>query len=407
VLKYISSIPAGEKQPPFPRRLTILGSTGSIGRSTLSVVSGQPGMFSISGLAAGRNIRLLVDQALAFRPPLLAVLDETLAGQVRSMLPADYTPEILSGPEGYVLMAGSSDADIVVSAQVGAAGLAPTLAAIRAGLWVGLANKESLVLAGGLIRKECSRHGAVILPVDSEHNALFQCIAGHDAREVTALHLTASGGPFRELGADELARVTPDQALSHPNWSMGPKITVDSATMMNKGLEVIEAHHLFGLGLESIRVLIHPQSIIHSMAEFCDGSFLAHLGVPDMRIPIGFCLSYPRRMDLGMPALELARIGSLRFEEPDEGRFPCLALARQALLAGPSHPVVLNAANEMAVELFLQGVICFTDIPVLVRRALDEHAPMDVKELQPIFELDNRTRERVKIWALDRNRKGL
>jgi 1-deoxy-D-xylulose-5-phosphate reductoisomerase len=396
---YISTHPSVLQAPPFPRRLIVLGSTGSIGRSTLKVVARHPELFIISGLAAGQNIDLLLEQSLSFRPPLLAVLDNELAGNLRQRLPAGYRPEILVGPEGYVRMAAHSEADFVVSAQVGAAGLAPTLAAVRAGHWIGLANKESLVLAGSLIRTECSRSGSVILPVDSEHNALFQCVCGHDFSEVTALHLTASGGPFRHLTKDELSRVTPEQALAHPNWSMGAKISIDSATMMNKGLEVIEAHHLFGLGLERIRVLVHPQSIVHSMAEFHDGSFLAHLGVPDMQIPIGFCLSYPKRMELGMAPLDLARIGSLQFEEPDHERFPCLALSKQALLSGPSAPVVLNAANEAAVELFLKRRIGFTQIPEIVSWALDEHDPLPVSDLETIFELDKGTRARVMIRA--------
>ena len=394
---YISEIPCTPL--PFPRRLIILGSTGSIGLSTLKVVARHPELFTVCGLAGGRNIDLLLEQALTWRPSLLAVLDQELAATLRRRLPAGYRPEILCGPQGYVDMVGSTAADLVVSAQVGAAGLAPTLAAVRAGRWIGLANKESLVLAGALIREECKRSGAVILPVDSEHNALFQCVSGHDFSEVSTLHLTASGGPFRHLSKQELAAVTPEQALAHPNWSMGAKISIDSATMMNKGLEVIEAHHLFGLDLERIRILVHPQSIVHSMAEFQDGSFLAHLGVPDMQIPIGFCLSFPRRLELGMAPLDLARIGSLQFEEPDHGRFPCLALARQALLAGPSAAVVLNAANEVAVELFLHRRIGFAQIPKLVAWALDGHAPVPVSELETIFELDKGTRERVKIRA--------
>jgi 1-deoxy-D-xylulose-5-phosphate reductoisomerase len=401
---YISTHPSASTAPSFPRRLTILGCTGSIGRSTLKVVARHPELFTITGLAAGRNIDLLLEQALAFRPPVLAVLDTHLAATLMSRLPPGYRPEIWVGQKGYVRLAGHSEADLVVSAQVGAAGLAPTLAAVRAGRWIGLANKESLVLAGSLIRAECRRSGAVILPMDSEHNALFQCLCGHDFSEVSALHLTASGGPFRNVSQDELSRVTPEQALAHPNWSMGAKISIDSATMMNKGLEVIEAHHLFGLDLKHIRVLIHPQSIVHSMAEFHDGSFLAHLGVPDMQIPIGFCLSYPKRMELGLATLDLARIGALQFEEPDHERFPCLALSSRALLAGPSAPIVLNAANEVAVDLFLQRKIGFRQIPELVSMALDEHAPAPVPDLETIFKLDKATRARVTCKALAFNR---
>ncbi|WP_308622022.1 1-deoxy-D-xylulose-5-phosphate reductoisomerase, partial [uncultured Desulfovibrio sp.] len=300
------------------------------------------------------------------------------AGALRPLLPAGYAPEILTGREGYARLAALSGAHAVLSAQVGAAGLTGTLAAALAGKMICLANKESLVLAGGLLRAICAGTGAAILPVDSEHNALFQCLAGR-GQEARTLVLTASGGPFRGRSADELRRVTPEAALAHPNWRMGAKISIDSATMMNKGLELIEAVHLYGVAPERIRILVHPQSVVHSLAEFADGSFLAQLGAADMRLAIGHCLNWPRCEPAGAPSLDLVAVGSLTFEEPDPAVFPCLRLAREALAADRAAPapsgfgpacVALNAANEAAVELFLNGGCGFMDIPDLVEAAL-------------------------------------
>ncbi|PKN09805.1 MAG: 1-deoxy-D-xylulose-5-phosphate reductoisomerase [Deltaproteobacteria bacterium HGW-Deltaproteobacteria-8] len=374
---YISLWPAYAPQLPFPRSLAILGSTGSIGVNALSVVAQHPDLFRVAALGGGKNAARLAEQAKLFRPGLLAVLNEATAHELRGLLPAGYAPEILVGPAAYETVAAMPEADLVLSAIVGAAGFLPTLAAAKAGKRIALANKESLVLGGRLIRAACQASGAVILPVDSEHNALFQALCGHNGdEEVARLILTASGGPFRGKDAAFLASVTPAQALNHPNWSMGAKISVDSATLMNKGLEVIEACHLYGLPVARVDVLVHPQSIVHSLVEYVDGSQLAHLGVPDMRIPIAHCLCYPRRVNLDMPRLNLASAGSLTFEAPDETLFPCLGLAKAAFAASHSHPVALNAANEVAVELFLQGRIKFLDIPRLIEAALSRHAAL-------------------------------
>jgi len=377
VKTYISLWPAHAPQLPFPRSLAILGSTGSIGVSALSVVAQHPELFRVAALAGGKNAARLAEQAAAFRPGVLAVLDEAVAHELRGLLPAGYAPEILVGPAAYEVIAAMPEADLVLSAIVGAAGFLPTLAAAKAGKRIALANKESLVLGGRLIRAACRASGAVVLPVDSEHNALFQALCGHNGdEEVARLILTASGGPFRGRDAAFLADVTPAQALNHPNWSMGAKISVDSATLMNKGLEIIEACHLYGLPVARVDVLVHPQSIVHSLVEYVDGSQLAHLGVPDMRIPIAHSLCYPRRVSLDMPRLDLASASTLTFEAPDETLFPCLGLAKAAFAASHSHPVALNAANEVAVELFLQGRIRFLDIPRLIEAALTRHAAL-------------------------------
>ncbi|MHC1701064.1 MAG: 1-deoxy-D-xylulose-5-phosphate reductoisomerase [Humidesulfovibrio sp.] len=374
---YISLWPPQAPELPFPRSLAILGSTGSIGVNALDVVAQHPDLFRVAALAGGRNARRLAEQAAAFRPGVLAVLDEATAAELKRLLPAGYSPEIQVGPAAYEAVASLPGVDLVLSAIVGAAGFLPTLAAAKAGKRIALANKESLVMGGRLIRAACRASGAVVLPVDSEHNALFQALCGHNGDEDLArLILTASGGPFRGRDAAFLASVTPAQALSHPNWTMGAKISVDSATLMNKGLEVIEACHLYGLPVSSVDVLVHPQSIVHSLVEFVDGSQLAHLGVPDMRIPIAHCLCHPRRVGLNMPRLDLASAGSLTFEAPDETLFPCLGLAKAAFAASHSHPVALNAANEVAVELFLQGRIGFPDIPRLIEAALARHAAL-------------------------------
>ncbi|MFP4071666.1 MAG: 1-deoxy-D-xylulose-5-phosphate reductoisomerase [Desulfovibrionales bacterium] len=396
---YISSIPTQPVSPITQRQVVFLGSTGSIGTSALKVVRKHPERFSVLGLAAGNNVSLLVQQALEFRPQVLGVLTPELAQELRTRLPAEYRPHIVTGRSGYEEMARLEEADLVLSAQVGAAGLAPTLAAVQAGKWVALANKESMVLAGSIIREECRKSGAVILPVDSEHNALFQAACGHEFDTIRTLHLTASGGPFRGRDQKFLDRVTPDQALKHPNWDMGAKISIDSATLMNKGLELIEAHHLFGMGMDRMEVVVHPESIIHSLVEYVDGSFLAHMGTPDMQIPIAYCLGFPQRMDLGLAPLDLAGLGTLHFEHPDPACFPCLGLAIQALGAGPSYPVVLNAANEIAVDLFLKGTVSFPDIPTLVGRALQWHQGEAIPDLETVLDLDHRTRAVVHTWA--------
>ncbi|MFP4397052.1 MAG: 1-deoxy-D-xylulose-5-phosphate reductoisomerase [Desulfonatronovibrio sp.] len=394
MISYISSLnPHADSSQS--RSLVILGSTGSIGTSALEVIRKNREQFKIAGLAGARNIKLLADQANEFRPDVLGVLNSDLAAEIKSHLAAGYNPEVVYGVSGYVQMARMREADLILSAMVGAAGLDPTLAAARSGKIILLANKESLVLAGHLIRSACAETGSVILPVDSEHNAIFQALQGHNFSEVDSIIITASGGPFRGRPAQSLQDVTVDEALDHPNWSMGAKISIDSATMMNKGLEVIEAHHLFGLSADRIRILVHPQSIVHSLVNFTDGSLLAHMGVPDMQIPIAHCLGYPRRLNVNLKPLDLAGIGSLSFFAPDPKAFPCLELALSALANGPSYPVVLNAANEICVEEFLAGHIGFMDIPALNSKALHAHYPREINSLEDILELDSATRKSV------------
>ncbi len=396
---YISAWPETTSLPPFPRTLSILGSTGSIGTSALDVIRLHPDKFNVLALTAGRNATLLASQATEFRPSLLVVLNEQVAKQLRNALSAGYTPEILIGPEGYQSAATLPEASLVLSSIVGAAGFLPTLAAAKAGKLIALANKESLVLGGTLIREACQASGAMILPVDSEHNALFQGLAGHAGKGLKKLILTASGGPFHGCERSFLAAVTREQALNHPNWDMGAKVSIDSATLMNKGLEVIEACHLFGLPAKLVEVVVHPQSIVHSLVEYVDGSQLAHLGVPNMCIPIAHCLCYPERVELGLPLLSLAEMGSLTFEKPDMNAFPCLRLAKEAFAAGASHPVVLNAANEVAVALFLEQRISFLDIGAMIEDILENHHSSDVSTPEAILALDKQSRITAQEWA--------
>ncbi|WP_320169350.1 1-deoxy-D-xylulose-5-phosphate reductoisomerase [Maridesulfovibrio sp.] len=392
---YISPWPVTAELPEFPRTVSILGSTGSIGTSTLKVIKQHPDLFRIKALAGARNAKLLSEQAAEHRPDYLAVLTEETARELKSMLPAGYEPEILTGPEAYITLASLDEVTMVLSSIVGAAGFEPTLAAAEKGKMIALANKESLVLGGHIIREACKRTGAVILPVDSEHNALFQGLAGHSADEVSRLILTASGGPFRGRTKEFLKTVTRDQALAHPNWDMGAKISIDSATLMNKGLEFIEACHLYGLPPEQVDVVVHPQSIIHSLVEYVDGSQLGHLGLPDMQIPIAYCMCFPKRVPLELKKLNLAEVGTLTFEKPDLDVFPCLKHAADAFSAGQSHPIVLNAANEVAVDLFLKEKIGFTDIPSIIGKALDAHPGCNVEEAGSVLELDAKTRRDV------------
>jgi 1-deoxy-D-xylulose-5-phosphate reductoisomerase len=397
---YITSLSVADDGRP--RRLAVLGATGSIGVSALRVAAEHPDRYAVVALAGAANVALLAEQAAAFRPRALAVLDAARAEALRALLPAGYAPDILTGPEGYAAMAGAADVDVVVSAIVGAAGLVPTLAAVAAGKVVALANKESLVLAGDLLRETAAATGAVILPVDSEHNALFQALGGPglpDLPLVEKLVLTASGGPFRRKPREELDRATPAMALNHPTWAMGPKISVDSATLMNKGLEVIEACRLYGLPVAMVDVVVHPQSIVHSLAQLHDGSLLAHLGPADMRVAIAYCLGYPARLPLSVSRVDLVTLGSLTFEAPREADFPCLGLARRALGAGPSHTVVLNAANEAAVALFLAGRLPFMDIPLAIAAALDAHAGQPIPDAATIMDLDARVRRETAVWA--------
>lgn len=400
---YISplTVPAARR----PRRLVLLGATGSIGVSALRVVAEHPDRYTVLGLAGASNVTRLAEQAARWRPPVVAVLDQARAAALAALLPDDYRPDILTGPAGYAALAALPEADMVLSAIVGAAGLAPTLAAVAAGKVVALANKESLVLAGDRIRELAWERGAVILPVDSEHNALFQALGGAglpDLPVMERLVLTASGGPFRSASPETLAAVTPRMALAHPNWSMGPKVSVDSATLMNKGLEVIEACRLYGVPSSLVDVVVHPQSIVHSLAQLRDGSLIAHMGPPDMRVPIAYCLGYPERPPLSVPRVDLVALGALTFEAPRETVFPCLGLARRALLAGGSHTVVLNAANEVAVAQFLAGELPFPGIAAAIAAALDAHAGELLADAAAIMDLDRRVRERTGVWVTRR-----
>jgi 1-deoxy-D-xylulose-5-phosphate reductoisomerase len=380
------------------KRLTVLGVTGSVGRRTLELAEHFPDDFRVEGMAArGSNPEVVAELCRRHRPRALALADAGAIDAVARALPSP-RPELLAGPAGIVILAEQVEADVVLSAIVGGAGLLPTMAAIRSGKSVALANKETLVMAGSLMTAAARERAVPLLPVDSEHSAVFQCLEGHNRAEVARVLLTASGGPFRSLKAADLAKVTVEEALNHPTWRMGAKITVDSATLMNKGLEVIEARWLFDLRPEQVQVVVHPQSIVHSLVEYVDGSVIAQLGVADMGIPILYALTYPQRLPCPAERLDLTRVGPLTFEEPDVERFPCLDLARQALRAGGCAPVVLNAANEIAVAAFLQGRIRFTQIPELIAEALER---MDVPALDSIetcVEVDTRTRAAVRGW---------
>lgn len=369
------------------KRLAVLGSTGSIGVSTLDIVAAHPQRFQIAALTAGRNLALLEEQIARHRPGMVAVPDEENAARLRARL-GNNGPRVLFGTAGLVACAVESAADMVVSAIVGAAGLEPTLAAVEAGRDVALANKETLVVAGELVMSAVARAGGRLFPVDSEHSAIFQSLEGHRRDDVRRLILTASGGPFRNWSLDDLQKVTPQDALAHPNWTMGRKITIDSATMMNKGLEVIEAHWLFGLPADRIAVHIHPESIVHSMVEYIDGAVMAQLGIPDMKAPIAYALSYPERLSLDLPTLDLCRLGRLHFAEPDSHCFPCLNLAYDALRRGGTAPAVLNAANELAVEAFLQERIGFLDIPRIIAAVETEHEATVADSLERVLAAD-------------------
>jgi 1-deoxy-D-xylulose-5-phosphate reductoisomerase len=369
------------------KRISILGSTGSIGQSTLSVVESYQERFTVVALAAGNNVELLEQQVRKFRPSIVSVVSERSAGDLKRRC-SDLSVRILFGVEGMIQVAAADEADITVSAIVGTAGLVPTMAAIHAGKDIALANKEVLVTAGELVMAECRAKGIRLLPVDSEHSAIFQCLLAGANSDIRKLVLTASGGPFRSHSKKDLGKVTLAQALKHPNWSMGRKITIDSATLMNKGLEVIEARWLFDIAPEKIQVLVHPQSIVHSMVEYHDGAVVAQLGVPDMRGPIAYALSYPERLSDVSPALDLAKMGTLTFEEPDLDRFPCLAYAFDALKAGGSMPAVLSAANEVAVKYFLEEKIGYTDIARVIRATMDAHTPSSIRTVEDALKAD-------------------
>ena len=362
-------------RPDNVKRIAILGSTGSIGGSALSVARAHPDRIEVVGLAAGRNVARLVEQVERHRPRVIATADEDGVAAVRSRLSDTATAGLaraVAGEDGLRAVATHPDVDIVLCATTGTTALDAVFAAIDAGKTIALANKEVLVMAGGLVMEAARRRGVAVLPVDSEHHAIHQCLHGRSVREVKRLILTASGGPFREWDAERLPGVTPADALAHPTWRMGRKITVDSATLMNKGLEVIEARWLFDVTADQIDVVVHPQSVVHSLVELVDGSQIAQLGVTDMRLPIQYAFSYPERWETELPPLDLAECVPLEFSRPDTARFPCLALAYRALRGGPALPVALNAANEVAVEAFLDGVIPFTSIPIIISAALDD-----------------------------------
>ncbi len=377
------------------KNIVILGSTGSIGRSSLEVIDKFPDRFRVVGLAAGRNLPILMEQIERWRPRLVAVHDEDIYKQLKSKI-GGTKPEILCGIDGICSVAENGDADTVISAIVGSAGLLPTISAIRAKKTVALANKETLVMAGDIVMSEVKKHGAVLLPVDSEHSAIFQCMRGYEHDSVKKIILTASGGPFVGKSADELENVSPENALKHPNWSMGRKITIDSATLMNKGLEVIEARHLFDLPPEKIDVLIHPQSIVHSIVEFNDGSCIAQLSKPDMKGPIAYALSYPERLQDVIDTVEWEKLSALTFKKPDNKAFPCLSIAYAALKTGGTMPAVLNASNEIAVAAFLDGIIGFNRIPAIIKKVMDFHKLQPADSIDVVLEADRWAREETK-----------
>ncbi|MXP41249.1 1-deoxy-D-xylulose-5-phosphate reductoisomerase [Altererythrobacter soli] len=374
------------------RSISILGATGSVGCSTLDLVRRNRDDWRVEALTANGNVAELAVQAREFGARLAVVADEARLPALREALAGSGIEA--AGGRAALCEAAARGADVTVAAIVGCAGLAPVMAAIEQGGTIALANKEALVSAGEVMTAAVARHGATLLPVDSEHNAIFQCLAGGDIADVRWITLTASGGPFRTWTAEQISKATPAQAVAHPNWDMGAKISVDSATMMNKGLEVIEAHHLFPVGLERIRIVVHPQSVIHSLVEYRDGSTLAQLGPSDMRVPIASCLAWPRRMETALKPLDLPAIGTLSFFAPDEERFPATRLAREAAQAGGAAPAVLNAANEVAVAAFLAGQIAFTDISALVAQTLSGTLPPAPRTLEDVFAVDAEARAR-------------
>jgi 1-deoxy-D-xylulose-5-phosphate reductoisomerase len=373
-----------------PRSVTILGSTGSVGRNTVDLIRRHPDAYRVEALTGSDNVTLLAEQARLLRPKLAVVANPARYGELKEALAGTGT-ELAAGPEA-VTEAAQRPADWVMASIVGAAGLKPTLAAVRRGAVIGLANKETLVCAGALMMGEVKRHKATLLPVDSEHSAIFQVFETERREAVDRIILTASGGPFRTASREVMERATPAQAVKHPNWSMGAKISIDSATMMNKGLEIIEAQHLFNMPESRIDVLVHPQSVIHSMVSYVDGSVLAQLGTPDMRTPIAVALAWPKRMGCPCERLDFARVSTLTFEAPDEIRFPALRLARQALRSGGGAPVVLNAANEIAVQAFLDGRIGFLDIAAIVEASLDRVNAGAAADLEEVAAADQSAR---------------
>lgn len=385
------------------KTIIILGSTGSIGTNTLDIVQRFPDEFRVAGLTAGNNIDKLEEQIRAFTPRVVAVSQEAAAVTLRQRC-AGLPVEILSGEAGIAQVASLPEAELVISAIVGAAGLVPTLTAIRSGKHIALANKEPMVMAVKLMQEEAHKHGVRIFPVDSEHSAIFQSLEGHRLEDVRRLILTASGGALWTLAKDELQHVTPERALKHPNWKMGSKITIDSATLMNKGLEVVEARWLFDIPESRIEVMVHRESIIHSLVEYEDRSMIAQLGLPDMRTPISYAMRYPERLPLDLPSLDLTEIGTLSFCKPDHDRFPCLNLGYESLRTGGTMPATMNAANEIAVDAFLNGGIRFTEIAEVIRHTMDAHTPKPVSSLEDALEADRWAREKAEslVHALPR-----
>ena len=380
------------------KKISILGSTGSIGTQTLDIVSDHPDKFQVVGLATGNNIQLLSEQIRQFRPQIVAINNESQLEDLKSLISdLDYTPIILAGKEGVIEVARYGDSESVVTGIVGCAGLLPTIAAITAGKDIALANKETLIAGGPVVLPLVEKHRVKLLPADSEHSAIFQCLQGVPTGGLKKIILTASGGAFRDLPVEKLSQVTVADALKHPNWSMGRKITIDSATLMNKGLEVIEAHYLFGVDYNAIDIVIHPQSIIHSLIELQDTSVLAQLGWPDMRLPLLYALSWPERIYTDWEPLNLVKAGSLTFKEPDHQKYPCMGLAYAAGRAGGAMPAVLNAANEQAVALFLEEKISFLDIPRVIEKVCDHFAihNSSTPSLDDILAADNWARQEV------------
>ena len=375
------------------RKIAILGATGSIGKSTLDLVERSPDRFEVVAVSAATNAAALAEIARRTGAKLAAIADRSRLPQLQEMLSG--SPCRAEGGEAALDEVSAGEADLVIAAIVGCAGLRPVMAAVESGKIVALANKEALVTAGALMTDAAARHGASLLPVDSEHNAIFQCLAGSHREDISRIILTASGGPFRTASSEMIAEATPSQAVAHPNWSMGAKISVDSATLMNKGLELIEAHYLFGLPSERIDIVIHPQSVVHSLVEFIDGSMLAQLGSPDMRIPIAYALAWPERIGTPAQKLDLPSVGRLDFEEADLTRFPALRIARHALEQGGAAPIVLNAANEVAVASFLAGDIRFPDIAQIVQETLAESDFVNPRSIEDVLEIDRTTRRRV------------
>lgn len=371
------------------KRLSVLGSTGSIGRNTLKIVDNFPDRFRIVSLTAKTNVSLLAEQIIRFKPQMAVVFDQIHAEKLKQLIPHHFPVHILYGPDSYLKAASHPDTDILVSAMVGSAGLLPTLEAIGAGKNIALANKETLVMAGELVMKKARECNVKIFPVDSEHSAIFQCFEGHCKADLKKIILTASGGPFFNWQKSEFDRITIADALNHPTWQMGQKITIDSATLMNKGLEIIEARWLFNVPQEKIQVVVHPQSIIHSMVAYCDGSVIAQMSAPNMKSAIAYALSYPERLHFNDSTLNLANIGALTFFEPDLEKFPCLALAMHACRIGGTLPAVLNAANETAVDAFLENKIKFNQIPVIVDKIMNQHMVIANPDLEGILQADH------------------